>query len=279
LYQPHIALISGIAWDHINVFPTFENYVQQFDIFINCIESNGCLIYSEDDHEVLSLATKSRHRPLKTQGYTAHDHFVENGITYLKTDQGSVPLKIFGLHNLQNLNGARYVTKEMGVSDDLFYRAIASFHGASKRLEIVAKRNQGIIFKDFAHSPSKLKATSAAVKKQYAHHRLVACMELHTFSSLNAQFLNQYAHCMDEPDVAIVYFNPHTIEHKKLSPITIDDVKNAFQREDLIVLTDAALVKLILQEMDWHRTNLLWMTSGNFDGIEIAELALQLAMD
>lgn len=279
LYQPHIALISGIAWDHINVFPTFENYVQQFDTFINCIESNGCLIYSEDDHEVLSLATKSRHRPLRTQGYTAHEHFVENGITYLKTDQGHVPLKIFGLHNLQNLNGARYVTKEMGVSDDLFYRAIASFQGASKRLEIVAKRNQGIIFKDFAHSPSKLKATSAAVKKQYAHHRLVACMELHTFSSLNAQFLNQYAHCMDEPDVAIVYFNPHTIEHKKLSPITIDDVKKAFQREDIIVLTDAALVKLILQEMDWHRTNLLWMTSGNFDGLEIAELALQLAMD
>jgi UDP-N-acetylmuramate: L-alanyl-gamma-D-glutamyl-meso-diaminopimelate ligase len=279
LYQPHIALISGIAWDHINVFPTFEDYVRQFDIFIDCIEPNGKLIYSEDDHEVLALATKSRHRPLNTRGYAAHEHVVEDGLTYLITEKGRVPLKIFGMHNLQNLNGARWVTKELGVSDEVFYQAISTFEGASKRLEIVARRNQGIIFKDFAHSPSKLKATSAAVKKQYAHHRLVACMELHTFSSLNAQFLEQYAHAMDEPDVAIVYFNPHTIEHKRLTPISVADVKRAFQRDDLVVLTDAALVKMILLETDWYRTNLLWMTSGNFDGLDIAELAQQLAMD
>jgi UDP-N-acetylmuramate: L-alanyl-gamma-D-glutamyl-meso-diaminopimelate ligase len=279
LYHPHIALISGIAWDHINVFPTFQDYVVQFDKFIDCIEPNGTLIYSEDDPEVVQLAKKSRHRVLDRKGYAAHPHELENGITYLITSNGKVPLKIFGLHNLQNLNGARMIANQIGISDEVFYQAIQSFEGASKRLELVARRKQGIIFKDFAHSPSKLKATSSAVKKQYPHHRLVACMELHTFSSLNAQFLSEYAHSMDEPDVAVVYFNPHTIEHKRLSPITIEDVKNAFQREDMMVLTDAALVKMILMEMDWEKTNLLWMTSGNFDGVEISELAQQLAMD
>ena len=279
LYHPHIALISGIAWDHINVFPTFDHYVEQFDIFINCIEPNGSLIYSEDDPEVVLLAKKSRHRPLQTIGYTAHPHVVENGVTYLITNQGNIPLKIFGMHNLQNLNGAKWVASQLGVSDAQFYEAIVTFEGASKRLEVVARRSQGIVFKDFAHSPSKLRATSTAVKKQYAHHRLVACMELHTFSSLNADFLKQYAHSMDEPDVAIVYFNPQTIEHKRLAPISVEDVKRAFQRDDIIVLTDASLVEVILLEMDWQRTNLLWMTSGNFDGLEISDLAQRLAMD
>jgi UDP-N-acetylmuramate: L-alanyl-gamma-D-glutamyl-meso-diaminopimelate ligase len=167
----------------------------------------------------------------------------------------------------------------VGISDEGFYSAIASFEGASKRLEIVARRNQGIVFKDFAHSPSKLKATSSAVKRQFPQHRIVACMELHTFSSLNSAFLEQYAHSMDEPDVAIVYFNPHTIEHKRLDPISVDDVKKAFQREDLIVLTDASLVEMILMESDWEKTHLLWMTSGNFDGLDIADLALRLPMN
>ena len=279
LYHPHIALISGIAWDHINVFPTFQDYVLQFDKFIDCIEPNGVLIYSEDDQEVNTIATKARHRAIERIGYSAHPHELENGTTYLVTNQGKVPLKIFGLHNLQNLNGARMIAHQIGISDDIFYNAIQSFEGASKRLEVVARRNQGIIFKDFAHSPSKLKATSSAVKRQYPNHRLVACMELHTFSSLNAQFLKEYAHSMDEPDIALVYFNPHTIEHKRLAPITIEDVKKAFQREDLMVFTDASLVKTVLLEMDWEKSNLLWMTSGNFDGIEISELAQQLAMD
>jgi UDP-N-acetylmuramate: L-alanyl-gamma-D-glutamyl-meso-diaminopimelate ligase len=279
LYHPHVALISGIAWDHINVFPTFEKYVEQFDIFIDCIEPDGHLVYASEDKEVLQLATKPRHRKLNTEGYGVHPHKVENGITYLETKDGWVALKVFGNHNLQNLNGALQICRILGISDDVFYPAIATFEGASKRLEIVARRGQGIVFKDFAHSPSKLKATSSAVKKQFPNHRIVACMELHTFSSLNAEFLQQYAHCMDEPDVAIVYFNPHTIAHKRLSPISVEDVKQAFQREDLIVLTDAGLVEMILMESDWEKTHLLWMTSGNFDGLEIADLAQRLPMD
>jgi UDP-N-acetylmuramate: L-alanyl-gamma-D-glutamyl-meso-diaminopimelate ligase len=279
LYKPHIALISGIAWDHINVFPTFQNYIHQFDVFIDCIEPDGALIYANEDPEVVKLAQKPRHRNLQTIGYGPHPSTVENGITYLDTLMGWVPIRVFGHHNLQNLNGAMQISRMVGISDEGFYSAIATFEGASKRLEIVARRNQGIVFKDFAHSPSKLKATSSAVKRQFPQHRIVACMELHTFSSLNSAFLEQYAHSMDEPDVAIVYFNPHTIEHKRLSPISVDDVKRAFQREDLIVLTDASLVEMILMESDWEKTHLLWMTSGNFDGLDIADLALRLPMN
>jgi UDP-N-acetylmuramate: L-alanyl-gamma-D-glutamyl-meso-diaminopimelate ligase len=279
LYKPHIALISGIAWDHINVFPTFQNYIHQFDVFIDCIEPNGALIYASEDPEVLKLAQKPRHRSIQTLGYGPHPNKVENGVTYLDTASGWLPIKVFGHHNLQNLNGAMQICRMVGISDEGFYSAIASFEGASKRLEIVARRNQGIVFKDFAHSPSKLKATSSAVKRQFPQHRIVACMELHTFSSLNSAFLEQYAHSMDEPDLAIVYFNPHTIAHKRLDPISVDDVKKAFQREDLIVLTDASLVEMILMESDWEKTHLLWMTSGNFDGLDIADLALRLPMN
>jgi UDP-N-acetylmuramate: L-alanyl-gamma-D-glutamyl-meso-diaminopimelate ligase len=262
-----------------NVFPTFQNYIQQFDTFIDCIEPNGALVFAQEDPEVVKLAQKPRHRALQTSGYGPHPNKVENGITFLDTPAGWLPIKVFGHHNLQNLNGAMKICQLMGISDEQFYSAISSFEGASKRLEIVARRNQGIVFKDFAHSPSKLKATSSAVKKQFPQHRIVACMELHTFSSLNAEFLAQYAHSMDEPDVAIVYFNPHTIEHKRLHPISVEDVKKAFQREDLIVLTDASLVELILMESDWEKTHLLWMTSGNFDGLDIADLALRLPMN
>ena len=279
LYKPHIALISGIAWVHINVFPTFQNYIHLFDVFIDCIEPNGALIYAIEDPEVLKLAQKPRHRSIQTLGYGPHPNKVENGVTYLDTASGWLPIKVFGHHNLQNLNGAMQICRMVGISDEGFYSAIASFEGASKRLEIVARRNQGIVFKDFAHSPSKLKATSSAVKRQFPQHRIVACMELHTFSSLNSAFLEQYAHSMDEPDVAIVYFNPHTIAHKRLDPISVDDVKKAFQREDLIVLTDASLVEMILMESDWEKTHLLWMTSGNFDGLDIADLALRLPMN
>ena len=279
LYKPHIALISGIAWDHINVFPTFQNYIHQFDVFIDCIEPDGALIYANEDPEVVKLAQKPRHRNLQTLGYGPHPNKVENGVTYLETSTGWLPIRVFGHHNLQNLNGAMQISRMVGISDEGFYTAISTFEGASKRLEIVARRNQGIVFKDFAHSPSKLKATSSAVKRQFPQHRIVACMELHTFSSLNSAFLEQYAHSMDEPDVAIVYFNPHTIAHKRLDPISVDDVKRAFQREDLIVLTDASLVEMILMESDWEKTHLLWMTSGNFDGLDIADLAMRLPMN
>jgi len=268
LYKPHLAILSGIAWDHINVFPTFEIYLEQFRIFRDDVEE--CLIYFEEDEHLKDLANEGASCRLK--GYKTHEHRIEDGVTYWKGVNKEVPLAIFGNHNLQNLNAARLVCEELGVSEIMFLDAIQSFKGASKRLELVKKTENTVIYKDFAHSPSKLKATSAAMKKQFAERRLVACMELHTFSSLNEKFLKQYAHSMDEPDIAIVYFSPASIAHKKLEPITEAQVHASFAREDLMVFTDSQKLKEYLQSLDWSFQNLLMMSSGNFDGIDLEDL-------
>jgi len=275
LYKPDIALISGIAWDHINVFPTFGNYVEQFNIFANLITENGKLIYCNEDIEVVNVANQCRNDIVKFP-YSIPTHTIKNGITYILYNNIEIPLQIFGNHNLMNLNGARLVCNQIGISDDDFYTAIQSFQGASKRLELVKMNDFTAIYKDFAHSPSKLKATTAAVKAQFPDRKLVACMELHTFSSLTQEFLLHYKDCMQKADEAIVYFNPHTIAHKKLPPISVEDVKNAFNRDDLQVYTDSALLIKYLQNTEWNQKNLLMMSSGNFDGINFDELADRL---
>ena len=263
-YKPHIAVLSGIAWDHINVFPTFENYVEQFRVFMDDV--SDCLIYCEEDEHLRKLANKGA--SCRLQPYTTPLHKIKNGITFLQDKNEEVPLAIFGDHNLQNLNAARLVCKELMVSESMFLEAIQSFKGASKRLELVKKNENTAIYKDFAHSPSKLKATSAAMKKQFSDRKLVACMELHTFSSLSEDFLQQYAHCMDEPDMAIVYFSPAAIAHKNLDPITKEQVHVSFAREDLMVFTDSQKLQYYLKSLDWNCKNLLMMSSGNFDGID-----------
>ncbi len=273
LYFPDIAIISGIAWDHINVFPTFENYVEQFSIFIDKITPNGTLIYCEKDSEVKKLAEKSKANLLKF-GYGVHVHETFDGETCLIDENGNkVPLLIFGDHNLQNINAAKHACLQLGIIPEKFYSAIRSFNGAAKRLELVKKNNSTAIYKDFAHSPSKLKATTEAVKKQFSNRKLVACMELHTFSSLNETFLEQYQGAMELADEAIVYFNPHTIEHKKLKPISIEQVKNAFGGNNLEVIIDSKIIQEKLKAMNWENKNLLLMTSGNFDGMDFKEFA------
>ena len=267
-YKPHVAVLSGIAWDHINVFPTFENYVKQFRIFIDDIRE--CLIYCEEDEHLKNLLKDGASCRLK--GYKTHPYRIYDGVTYLKGSNEEVPLAVFGDHNLQNINAARLVCEELDVSEHMFLEAIQSFKGASKRLELVKKSDNTAIYKDFAHSPSKLKATCAAMKKQFPERKLVACMELHTFSSLNEEFLKQYAHCMYEPDIAIVYFSPAAIAHKKLDPITVEQVYASFAREDLIVFTDTKDLQYYLQALDWNYKNLLMMSSGDFNGISLEEL-------
>ncbi len=264
LYQPHIAVLSGIAWDHINVFPTFEMYVDQFRIFKNMVSDT--LIYCEEDKELKKLAREETN--CKLIPYSTPNHNIENGITTVSNTE----LIIFGNHNLQNLNAAKLVCNKLGVSDFDFYKKIASFKGASMRLELVKKTATSSIYKDFAHSPSKLKATSSAMKKQFIGRKLVACMELHTFSSLNEEFLQQYKGCMDEPDIAIVYFSPEAIAHKKLESITTKQVYSAFAREGLLVFTDSKKLEEYLQQLDWKNQNLLMMSSGNFDNIDIMYL-------
>ena len=272
LYKPNIALLSGIAWDHVNVFPTFENYVEQFTMFVDLIRKDGKLIYCIDDPEVKKVAEESDN-DITLLPYSVPTHTIEDGVTYLLTDAGKIPLKIFGDHNLVNLNGARLVCGSLGVDDQDFYRAIQSFKGASKRLELLASNDTTSVFKDFAHSPSKVKATVNAVKAQFEERKLVACLELHTFSSLSLKFLEEYRKSMKSADTAVVYFNPKTIKHKKLPPLTKKQVKKAFGRKDLEIFKKSKDLESYLLDSNWKRKNLLMMSSGSFDGIELNELA------
>ncbi len=273
LYKPHIAVLSGIAWDHINVFPTFDLYVEQFRLFTQFIEPAGTLIYCQEDDE-LKRVGENAPAHLRKFPYTIPAHEIENGTTTLiREGNRRVPLQIFGEHNLMNAEGARLVCRAMGLSDEQFDAAIQSFTGAAKRLELVRKTDHFTCFKDFAHSPSKLKATTAAVKKQFPERHLVACMELHTFSSLNENFLAEYAGAMHTADEACVYFNPQTIAHKKLKPISEEQVKQAFAREDLVIFTDSAAWVNYIKSKSWNNSVLLLMTSGNFDGVDFAALA------
>ncbi len=275
LYRPHIAVLSGIAWDHINVFPTYENYVDQFRQFVDLIEPGGTLIYCSEDDALNTLVEGNKRLNLKPYGI--HPHRIENGISHLITGMDeNLPVAVFGDHNLMNLNAARLVCESLGVQSSSFYTAIADFTGASKRLEKIASTDNAAVFKDFAHSPSKLVATVQAVQKQFPDRKLVACMELHTFSSLNKAFLQQYAGTMNHCDYAVVYFNPQTIAHKKLAPISVAEVKKAFAREDLIVLNETSEVLNWLGDFSWPGHNLLLMTSGNFDGVDLDQLGKSL---
>jgi UDP-N-acetylmuramate: L-alanyl-gamma-D-glutamyl-meso-diaminopimelate ligase len=275
LYMPHIAVLTGIAWDHINVFPTFEKYVEQFRIFTERIEHQGRLIYYEKD-ENLRKIVKGLRSDIIAFPYDTPPYKVVDGITYLITKKGDVPLKIFGEHNLQNLTAARLVCKQLGILDDNFYNAISDFSGASNRLQKIAETKSSIAFKDFAHSPSKLQATVEAVRKQYPDKKLIACMELHTFSSLSEAFLLQYAHTMDEADIAYVYYNPEVIKHKRLKEIAPSEVKKAFARDSLVVFTDSSALQEQLRKLDYDNAVLLLMTSGNFSGIKLDSLANEL---
>ena len=269
LYMPDVAIISGIAWDHINVFPTFENYVDQFRKFIELINPKGTLIYCKEDNELVKLANTTAIE-LKKIGYSIPMHIIDDqGTTRIIDGKVEVPLKVFGEHNLMNLNAAQLACEQIGIHKIDFYDAIASFKGASNRLELIAENDTTKVYKDFAHSPSKLKATTAAVKAQYKNSELVAVMELHTFSSLSAEFLSHYAGAMNTADQAIVYFNPHTIAHKKLAAISIDQVKAGFARADLLVFTESTLLQSHLLSIDFTNRNLLIMTSGNLDGVNL----------
>lgn len=274
LYRPHVALLSGVAWDHINVFPTFEGYVDQFKLFAGTIEKNGSLVFYEGDQNLQSISSDLE--DVSTIPYDTHEHEIENGISILVTDNGNVPLEIFGRHNLQNLNGARSVCREIGVNDEDFYRAISSFKGAARRLELLKRTHSSVAYKDFAHSPSKLKATTSSLKEQYPDRELVACMELHTFSSLNKEFLSEYRGSMDKADRALVYFDPEVVSHKRLQELDPQEVEGAFGKGSVEVFTDVTLMLEELRKVSWMNKNLLIMTSGNLKGTNIDALVDQL---
>jgi UDP-N-acetylmuramate: L-alanyl-gamma-D-glutamyl-meso-diaminopimelate ligase len=268
LYKPDIALLSGIAWDHINVFPTFENYIEQFISFIHLISPGGTLIYCNEDDELRKISQAAR-PDIRKIPYSFPDYEVNEGITRIRYKDQEFPLQIFGRHNLLNLNGSRLVCNALGIPDEQFYTSIQRFKGASNRLERIAGNDDTIVFKDFAHSPSKLMATINAVKEQYPGKQLVACMELHTFSSLSPEFLDHYKGCMDAADRAMVYFNPHAVQLKRLPPISIQQVKEGFANDKIEVFTDSNQLKQTLLQESWHQKNLLMMSSGDFDGMDL----------
>jgi UDP-N-acetylmuramate: L-alanyl-gamma-D-glutamyl-meso-diaminopimelate ligase len=274
-YHHHIGLISGVAWDHYNVFPSFDEYVKQFDAFADATPKAGTLIYCEEDDLATIIGNKER-KDVSQIEYSAHKHVVKNGVTLLKTENGKVPVKIFGYHNMQNVNGALAVCKRISILPEEFYEAIQSFEGASKRLERVNAGESVIVFKDFAHAPSKLKATTRAVKEQFPDRKLIACMELHTYSSLNEKFINQYQDAFEAANVAIVYHNPKVAGQKKLNALTDDMIKNAFNRNDILIFTESAKLLEYLQAITWKDTNLLMMSSGTFDGVDIDDLGKKI---
>jgi UDP-N-acetylmuramate: L-alanyl-gamma-D-glutamyl-meso-diaminopimelate ligase len=271
LYQPNIALLSGIAWDHINVFPTFENYVEQFEIFVNQITKGGILVYNEEDTTVKKVAEEATN-PIRKIPYVTPSYTVDEGTTLLDTPEGPMPIEVFGAHNLNNLAGAKWICQNMGVDEADFYEAIASFKGASKRLEKIAEGKGKVAYKDFAHSPSKVSATTKAVKNQYPNRTLIACLELHTYSSLNAEFLKEYQGALDAADVAVVFYSPDAVKIKQLEEVTYDQIAQSFQREDLIIYTNPADFKNFLFGQNFDNSALLLMSSGNYGGLNFDEV-------
>ena len=271
LYKPNIALLSGIAWDHINVFPTFDNYVEQFRVFLSQITHGGAIVYNQEDIEVKQVVETAQNQ-IKKYPYQTPRFSVENGDTLLDTEDGPMPIEVFGKHNLNNLEGARWICQLMGVQQEDFYEAIATFKGASKRLEKIGQGPTSIAYKDFAHSPSKVRATTQALKSQYPERSLLACLELHTYSSLNPEFLSEYKGTLNGADKAVVFYSPNAVKIKKLDAVSSTQILKAFQREDLVVFTDPAAFQDYLFEQDFTETSLLLMSSGNYGGLDFEKV-------
>ncbi|TVZ10730.1 UDP-N-acetylmuramate: L-alanyl-gamma-D-glutamyl-meso-diaminopimelate ligase [Cellulophaga sp. RHA_52] len=270
LYKPNIALLSGIAWDHINVFPTFENYVEQFKIFVDSIVKGGSITYNEEDAEVVKVLEASEN-PIRKLAYSTPEYTIEDGETLLETPEGPMPIEVFGKHNLSNLAGAKWICQNIGIDEDDFYEAIATFKGASKRLEKIAESKTCVAYKDFAHSPSKVAATTKAVKEQYGNRKLIAFLELHTYSSFNPEFLKEYKGALDAADEAVVFYIPESVAIKKLDPVSPQQIKDAFKRDDLQILTNAEEFKTLVHKQDYNNSVVLFMSSGNYGGLNLNE--------
>jgi len=271
LYKPNIALLSGIAWDHINVFPTMDNYVEQFETFLTCMSNAAIMVYNEEDPIVKKVVEESD-KHMKRYPYQLPAHEIIDGQTYLETNEGPMPIEIFGDHNLSNLAGAKWICQHMGIDEDEFYEAIATFKGASKRLEKIAESKGKVAYKDFAHSPSKVKATTTAVAEQYNTRKTIACLELHTYSSLNAEFLKEYENALDAADEAIVFYSPSAVVIKKLEEVSEQQIFDAFKRNDLKVFTNPEGFKKHLFNMNLDNSALLLMSSGNYGGLDFDEV-------
>jgi UDP-N-acetylmuramate: L-alanyl-gamma-D-glutamyl-meso-diaminopimelate ligase len=270
---PHVAILTGIAWDHINVFPTFPFYLEQFVIFINKIEKDGLLIYNETDEVLKKLVEENRREDIRYQPYSVPEHSIENGKTTVTINGSTSQLKVFGNHNLMNLNAAYYACKELGISTESFVKAIANFTGAAKRLELMGNNATTNVYRDFAHAPSKVKATIEAVKQQYPNRKLIGILELHTFSSLNEDFMGEYKGAMDKADDAIVFYSTHALELKRMPALPKEKVQEGFAKQGLLVMNDKEELWQWLNEQQYENSNLVLMSSGNYDGLDMMGFA------
>jgi UDP-N-acetylmuramate: L-alanyl-gamma-D-glutamyl-meso-diaminopimelate ligase len=269
---PNIAILTGIAWDHINVFPTFEFYLEQFKIFIDKIEPNGLLIYNEQDKVLKKLVNANKRKDIVYQPYNLPSYTISHGVTKLNINGLSSEIKVFGHHNLLNIQAAYFACKKLGVDSKSFLDAISSFTGAANRLEVLAQTSNCTIFRDFAHAPSKVKATIDAVKAQFPKRRLIAVLELHTYSSLNAAFMPQYKGVLNPADDACVFYSHHAMEIKKMSNLPRDVVMSGFEKDGLFIINTRETLDLWLAERDYEKANLLLMSSGNFDGLDLKKV-------
>lgn len=273
---PHLAILTGIAWDHINIFPTFNNYLDQFKIFIQKIETDGCLIYNESDPILKELVSTQPRDDIRYLPYAVPSHKIVEGETYVTIEGEEGLLKVFGNHNLLNLNAAWLVCKELGISAASFIKAISTFTGAAKRLELLGRNKHTVVYRDFAHAPSKVKATIEAVRQQFQQRKLIAVLELHTYSSLNEAFMQEYRGAMDESDEAVVFYSQHALEIKRLPSLPPDAVKRGFQKESLTVFTRRHELEKWLEERDYANAVLLLMSSGNYEGLDVTMLAKRI---
>ena len=272
IYHPHIAIISGIAWDHMNVFPTFENYCDQFIQFIQKVEPGGFLIYCENDLVLKEMVENNRRNDIQYLPYQIPAYEIKDEQTFIPHQGHLHTLKIFGEHNLMNMEAARLACQLVGIEAELFYNAMQEFTGAAKRLEIMHKTAHTVVFKDFAHSPSKLSATIHAVKLQYPQRKIIAFVELHTYSSLNKDFLEQYQHTMDEADIAVVFYSPHTLSIKKLPPVDPQQIADAFVNRNISVFDNNEAITSFLQSLEVNDSVCLMMSSGNWNGVNVFEI-------
>ena len=275
LYKPNVALLSGISWDHINVFPTKEIYLKQFELFLETMVSGGVLVYNKLDSQVNQISIDCK-RPIRKLEYTMPDYYIDNGISFLRTDEGDLPLKIFGDHNLSNLSGAKLICQLMGVQEEEFNNSISSFKGADKRLESILVMKDRNVFKDFAHSPSKVIATVKALKNQYQNRKLIALLELHTFSSLNKEFIVEYKDSLKSADIAVLFYDPKAIKNKGLSAIDDKMIKKAFNDNKLIIFSNSGQLSDFLLSQSYVNANLLIMSSGNYASLDLDFITSQI---
>ena len=270
---PQIAILTGIAWDHINVFPTFDFYLEQFRIFIATIEAGGLLIYNDTDPVLKSVVNDTKRADIEYVPYGLPGHSIQEGTTVVQLENEQSELNVFGNHNLLNLHAAFNACKKLGVNTRIFLQAISTFSGASKRLEIMAKNENVTVFRDFAHAPSKVKATIEAVSQQYPDRKLVTVLELHTYSSLNEEFMAEYKGSLNKADEAAVFYSKHALELKRLPDLPAEKVREGFDKKGLSVINNREDLEKWLSSLTYRNTNVVLMSSGNYDGADMLTFA------